>query len=140
MPVPNYTPRDRPSILIVDDYADAREVLSILLKNAGFDVITAATGPEALAAALAEIPSIVLMDLGLPGMSGTDVARQLRARGDMTDVRLVAVTGCSDPAELEIARMAGFDSILIKPCAPPMLIDEINRLLEQADHSEVRRA
>jgi CheY-like chemotaxis protein len=132
MPVPNYTPASRPSILIVDDYADAREVLAIMLRAEGFDVITAETGPEALRTAVGSVPHLIVMDLKLPGMSGVEVAGALRAREDTARIPLMAVTGCSEEKELEVARAAGFQTVLVKPCMPSRLIEEIRRLLESA--------
>ena len=129
MPVPNYTPAERPLILMVDDYDDAREVWGTLLRAEGFDVLTAATGPEALATALSAAPNIVVMDLSLPGMSGADVARALRENDASRQLPLVALTGYSDPEQLQRAHDAGFDVVLIKPCTPSILVDEIRRLL-----------
>ena len=132
MPEPHYTPAGRPSILIVDDYADAREVLAIVLRAEGFDVLTAETGPEALTTALGNVPHLIVMDLKLPGMSGVEVAGALRAREDTARIPLVAVTGCSEESELDVARAAGFQTVLVKPCMPSQLIEEIRRLLESA--------
>jgi len=129
MPVPHYTAANRPSILIVDDYDDARDVWTTLLAAEGFDVLTAANGPDALATALSELPSLVVLDLSLPGMSGVEVARAIRDRKSDRPMPLVALTGYSDPEHLAQARDAGFDLILTKPCTPSILIDEIRRLL-----------
>ena len=129
MPAPHYTAANRPSILIVDDYADARDVLTTLLGAVGFDVRTAANGPDALAIALNETPSLVVLDLSLPGMSGVEVARAIREQERDGPMPLVALTGYSDPEHLNQARDAGFDLVLTKPCTPSILIDEIRRLL-----------
>ena len=128
MPVPHYTAGDRPSILIVDDYADALDVWATVLGIEGFDVQTAGSGEEALDAALATPPSLIVLDLSLPGVSGMDVARTLRSRSETRDVPLIALTG-ANPAELQVAREAGFDVILSKPCNPSTLLEEIRRLL-----------
>ena len=124
-----YTPALRPDILVVDDYADALDVWAIMLGTAGFDVRTAATGPEALHQVKTRVPDLIVMDLLLPGLSGLDVARELRSHDDTRHVPLIAVTGCSSDAELALARQSGFASILRKPCEPPELVDEIRRLL-----------
>jgi len=129
MPVPHYTAANRPSILIVDDYDDARDVWTMLLGAEGFDVLTAANGPDALATALSETPSLVVLDLSLPGMSGVEVARAIRGQKSERPMPLVALTGYSDPEHLAQARAAGFDLVLTKPCTPSILIDEIRRLL-----------
>jgi CheY-like chemotaxis protein len=129
LPVPHYTPANRPSILIVDDYDDARDVWTMLLGAEGFEVLTAANGVDALAVALRETPSIVVLDLSLPGMSGLEVARAIRDNQREQPTPLVALTGYSDPGHLDQAREAGFDLVLTKPCTPSVLIDEIRRLL-----------
>jgi two-component system, cell cycle response regulator DivK len=129
MLVSNYTPGTRPSILIVDDYADARDVWTTVLDAEGFDVQTAATGQEALDVAESSHPNLVVLDLGLPDLHGIDVARRLRLRDGKHRLRLVALTGCSDPEELDAARAAGFDALFIKPCVPSELVAEIHRLL-----------
>ena len=129
MPAPHYTAANRPSILIVDDYADARDVLTTLLGAVGFDVRTASNGPDALAIALNETPSLAVLDLSLPGMSGVEVARAIREQERDRPMPLVALTGYSDPEHLNQARDAGFDLVLTKPCTPSILIDEIRRLL-----------
>jgi len=129
MPAPHYTPAGRPSILVVDDYADARDVWATVLGIEGFDVQTAGTGEEALDAAIASPPNLIVLDLSLPGLSGIDVARALRARDETREVPLVALTGCADQQELAVARAAGFNAILSKPCVPSTLLGEIHRLL-----------
>jgi len=124
-----YTAGIRPDILVVDDYTDALDVWTIMLGTAGFDVRTAATGPQALDAVHARVPDLIVMDLLLPGLSGLEVARELQRHDTTRHVPLIAVTGCSSDAELTVARQSGFASVLRKPCEPPALIDEIRRLL-----------
>jgi CheY-like chemotaxis protein len=124
-----YTPAIRPDILVVDDYTDALDVWAIMLGTAGFDVRTASTGLEALEAVTARVPDLIVMDLLLPGLSGLDVAKELRSREATRHVPLIAVTGCSSDTELTLARESGFATILRKPCEPPALVDEIRRLL-----------
>ena len=129
MPVPHYTAANRPSILIVDDYDDARDVWMTVLGAEGFEVLTAANGVDALAVALSGTPSLVVLDLSLPGMSGVEVARAIRDQQGEHPMPLVALTGYSDPEHLAEARDAGFDLVVTKPCTPSVLIDEIRRLL-----------
>jgi len=121
-----------PTILIVDDYPDSLEVWELYLRGEGFEVLTAATGPQALERAIAAAPDAIVMDLELPGLSGYEVARRLRAREDMQHTPLIAATGYSHDAQLDEARAAGFDIILVKPCDPEGLVREIRRLLAAA--------
>ncbi len=111
------SPRREPGrprrVLIVDDNRDAADSLSLLLQFHGHEVQVAYSGEEALAMA-ADFPAdLVLLDIGLPGMNGHDVARRLRAAGHRA--RLVALTGYGQPEDLARAREAGFDRHLVKP-------------------------
>ena len=124
MPAP-----DAPTVLIVDDYPDALEVWEFYLRSEGFAVLTAADGHVALDQVTTGRPDLVVMDLGLPGLSGHDVARRLRADEGTRDIPLIAATGCSHDAQLAEARAIGFDAILIKPCDPAELVQEIRRLI-----------
>lgn len=117
------------TVLIVDDYPDALDVWEVYLRAAGFDVLTAADGSEALLAASTKIPDIVVMDLEMPGLTGFEVARELRALDVTRHIPLIASTGHSHSIQLDEARRAGFDSIIVKPCEPDALVLEIRRLL-----------
>lgn len=129
MSVPHYTTGVRPTILIVDDYVDALPAWELFLRAEGFDVLTAEDGPCALLRATSVLPDLVVMDLELPGLSGCQVAEALRARADTRHIPLIAATGFSQSDKLDGARRSGFDSILVKPCDPAMLVSEIRRLL-----------
>lgn len=102
-------------MLVVDDNVDAAESLAELLKLAGHDVRTAHTGPLAVEAAEAYTPDVVLLDIGLPGLNGYEVARRLRANAALKGVRLVAVTGYGRDTDLQLAQEAGFDAHMVKP-------------------------
>jgi CheY-like chemotaxis protein len=105
-------------ILVVDDQPDSTDSLAMLLRLRGHEVWTAADGPSALGEFARVRPDVVFLDLGLPGMSGYDVARQLRALPEGHDVRLVALTGYGTEADREKTRAAGFDAHLAKPVDP----------------------
>ncbi len=111
-------------VLVVDDSHDAAESLAELVEMFGHVVEVAHDGPTALARARANPPDVILCDIGLPGMSGYDVARALRATaGD--SLQLVAVSGYAQPEDLKRAAEAGFDRHVAKPPDP----DELERLL-----------
>lgn len=116
-------------ILIVDDYPDALDIWALYLRSTGYRVSTASDGAEALAQAEQLLPDLIVLDLELPRISGFDVARQLRANPDTRDIPLIAATGYSHSSQLDRAREAGFDQIVIKPCDPDALVEEIDRLL-----------
>jgi CheY-like chemotaxis protein len=119
-------------ILLVDDYPDALEVWSLYLKMCGFDVVTASDGAEALDAAVHHRPDIAILDLEMPGMSGYELARRLRADATTSAIPLIAVSGHSQPSRIEEARKAGCDLVLTKPCDPDRLCLEIQQLLTGA--------
>jgi two-component system CheB/CheR fusion protein len=106
-------PRHR--ILIVDDNKDINESSEIILSFAGHEVRTAANGREALSMALEFEPSVVLLDIGLPDMSGYDVARQLRQMPQFKRIRLIAVSGYDTPEARAKSEEAGFDYHIGKP-------------------------
>lgn len=101
-------------ILVVDDNEDAAAMLADLLQAWGHEVSTVGDGPAALAAVAEQHPEMVLLDLGLPGMSGYEVAQRLRASGEK-DLRIVAVSGYGQPEDIARARAAGCDAHLAKP-------------------------
>jgi PAS domain S-box-containing protein len=101
--------------LIVDDNIDAAATLSLLLQLAGHTTCLAHDGPEALKAATEFKPDVVLLDLGLPGMDGYEVARVIRRMPELGRPVLVAVTGWGGPDDRARTKQAGFDEHLTKP-------------------------
>lgn len=122
------------SVLIVDDYPDALDVWEVFLRGAGYNVLTAANGPQALECAATAHPDVIVMDLELPGMSGFEVARQLRADAQTKAIPLIAATGYSHTAQLDQAHRSGFDAVLVKPCDPDLLLTTIRRF--SPDHTQ----
>ena len=108
-------------ILVVDDQRDSTDSLAMFLRLRGHEVRTAHDGPSALEEVTRRPPEVVFLDLGLPGMSGYDVARQLRAQPQTRDLRLVALTGYGTEADRARSRAAGFDVHLAKPVDPQAL-------------------
>ena len=102
-------------VLVVDDNVDAAEMLRALLEGLGHEVEAVHSGIEALAAAERFKPDVVLLDLGMPGMSGHEVARELRRRHSGPEPLIVAVTGWGKPEDRARAREAGVDVHLVKP-------------------------
>ena len=103
------------SILVVDDNRDAAESLCMLLNQVGADVRMAHDGPQALAAFEACHPRMVLLDIGMPGMDGYEVARRLRASSQEPRASIVALTGWGQDDDRRRVREAGFDHHLVKP-------------------------
>jgi two-component system CheB/CheR fusion protein len=110
-------------VLIVEDNPDARDMLEHLLKRAGHQVKTAMDGVGALEEAARFAPHVVLLDIGLPGMDGYEVARELRATAHGRDAMIVAVTGYGQDQDRIRSREAGFDHHLLKPVDRRTLLD-----------------
>jgi CheY-like chemotaxis protein len=123
-----------PKVLLVDDYRDALEVWSFFLRSSGYDVFTAASGPEAIEQAERYRPDVILLDLGLPGMSGFETARALRATTGAATTPLMAVTGYSGTREHDEALAAGMDAVMVKPVQPAALLQRIEQLTQNGRH------
>jgi PAS domain S-box-containing protein len=108
-------------VLIVDDNADLVEMLEMCVGGMGHQVRKALDGQTAIAAALSYHPDVVLLDLGLPIVSGIDVARQIRRHADMSHTRLIAMTGWGQEEDRRLTAEAGFDHHLTKPTHPDQL-------------------
>lgn len=102
-------------VLVVDDNQDAAESLGMLLKLLGADVRVAYSGPDALEAIVTYKPAVVLLDIGMPGMDGHEVARRIRQQPECQDVTLIALTGWGQEDDRRRSQSAGFDYHLIKP-------------------------
>ncbi|NNU43464.1 ATP-binding response regulator [Ramlibacter montanisoli] len=109
-------------ILLAEDNRDAAATLQQLLELSGFQVQVAASGTEAVQAALRRRPDILLCDIGLPGLDGYGVARKLRARPGWDAVHMIALTGYGSEEDRNRAMEAGFDDHLAKPVAPDRLL------------------
>jgi signal transduction histidine kinase/CheY-like chemotaxis protein len=114
--------REHGHVLLVEDSADAREILRMILEQSGYLVTCAEDGPGAVAAALRCRPGAALVDIGLPGYDGYEVARKIRAAPEGASVLLVALTGYGQRADRRRAEEAGFDLHLVKPVDPARLV------------------
>jgi signal transduction histidine kinase len=112
-------------ILVVDDSRDAAESMAMLLRLRGHEVLIAHEGRAALELAVAENPSVILLDIGLPGLDGYQVCREARARG-LQHTRIIALTGYGQERDRQRAKAAGFDSHLVKP----LEVSELSKLLQ----------
>lgn len=107
-------------VLVVDDDADAREMLAELVVTFGHSPVTAASAPEAVERAMESRPDLALIDIGLPGVDGFELARWLRQLFG-SGTRLIALTGYSDEVTQAAAEAAGFDEYVVKPAPPDRL-------------------
>ncbi len=116
-------------ILLVDDNIDAADSLGLLLRSRGHEICIAYDGHSALQAAGAFRPDFILLDIGLPGMNGYEVARALRRAPELDHPILVAVTGYGNEADVRQAMDAGFDHHLVKPVNPEILPELFTSLM-----------
>lgn len=115
-------------ILVVDDNADAAHTLEMMLGLMGQDVRVAVDGPEALGLAQQFHPELVLLDIGLPKMSGYEVCRRMRSEAWARDAMIVAVTGWGQEGDRQRSKEAGFDEHLVKPVSTEQLETILGRL------------
>ena len=120
-------PRPPRRVLVVDDNQDVADSLLIILQQQGHQVRAAHDGLTALKLAESYKPEVVLLDIGLPGLDGYEVARRLRALPELHGALLIALTGYGQPDARRRALDAGFDVHLVKPVDPQTLTDLINR-------------
>ncbi|HEV3263145.1 MAG TPA: response regulator [Gemmataceae bacterium] len=111
-------------VLVIEDNKDTAESLALLLRLDGHDVCLAHDGQSAVVAARTYRPEVILLDIGLPGMDGYEVARQLYEQGNMDDVMLVAMTGYGQAEDRRRSQDAGFNHHLVKP-VDPIALEEL---------------
>lgn len=116
-------------VLLIEDNRDAREMFRVMLELAGHEVLEAEEGVSGLELLKATRPDIAVIDVGLPGLNGYEIARRFRAEPDAHAVMLVALTGYGTPEARERSRQAGFDHHLIKPVDP----DTLRELMQPAE-------
>ena len=119
------SPTNRCRVLVVDDNVDAAQALAAVLELSGHDIRTAFDGPTGLQAALEQRPDVMLLDIGLPGLTGIDVAQRIRREPALENMVLVAMTGYGREEDRRRSREAGFDHHLTKPAE----FAEIERIL-----------
>ena len=115
-------------IVVADDDPDTVRTLRLLLEDEGHDVKTASDGPAAFYAVRDFGAVVLLLDIGMPGMNGFEVAQKLRERYGSAKPMLIAITGRDSAADKSFARSAGFDHHVTKPYEPSQLIALIERL------------
>jgi PAS domain S-box-containing protein len=117
-----------PRVLVIEDDTDMREILKTVLEREGYRVEVAEDGPRGIEKAQARPPDAALVDIGLPGLGGLEVAPRLRAPGRRRPY-LIAITGYSESDDERRARAAGFDAYLVKPVDPAEVVRLVGRAL-----------
>ena len=116
-------------ILVVEDQEDNRQILRDLLGNAGFDLIEAENGEEALAALVKQRPDLILMDIQLPIMDGYEATRRIRANPEMKGIPIIAVTSYALTGDEAKALAAGCNAYVTKPYSPRALLAKVREYL-----------
>jgi CheY-like chemotaxis protein len=116
------------TVMVVEDNTDSREMLCELLELSGLHCRAAESGAAALALLELDRPDAMIIDLGLPGMDGFELASRVRARSDGPRICLVALTGYGQPSDRERGRSAGFDAHLVKPVQVDQLLALLAKL------------
>jgi CheY-like chemotaxis protein len=109
-------------VLVVDDYEDTRLLYAMVLEGAGFAVVVASDGGEAIEHAARLRPHVIFMDMSMPFVDGWDATRRIRAADGGDGPFIIAVTAASDSSSRQRAFDAGCDAFQAKPCAPETLL------------------
>jgi len=123
---------DRHKILIVDDEPHVLCSLGFVLKRAGYEVLHARTGTEALAVIDEQRPGLVFLDVMLPGVDGHEVCRKVRAAPELAGTHVIMLTAKGQPADRQRALAAGADDYMTKPFSPSRALEQVHTVLNRA--------
>ena len=118
-------------ILIAEDEPDIRELVSFMLKFAGYEVVAASNGEDAVRTASRERPDLVLMDVRMPRMTGYDACRMMKANPDLRDVPVVFLSAKGQDSEIQSGLEAGAEAYLLKPFSPAELTNRVRGILSR---------
>jgi CheY-like chemotaxis protein len=116
-------------ILVAEDEADIRELVSFLLRFAGHEVLAATNGEDAVLTAFREIPDLVLLDVRMPRMTGYDACRMIRANPDLKNVPVIFLSAKGQESEVRAGMAAGAEEYLLKPFSPMDLANKVKVIL-----------
>jgi DNA-binding response OmpR family regulator len=116
-------------ILIAEDEPDIRELVAFMLRFAGYEVLSASNGEEAVQTASREIPDLILMDVRMPRMTGYDACRVMKANPDLHDVPVVFLSAKGQESEIQSGLEAGAEEYLLKPFSPDELTNRVRAIL-----------
>src|ERR1019366_9749116 len=119
------------SVLVVDDEKDLVDLISYNLQRNGFKVLTATTGDAAIEIAMREAPNLILLDLMLPGMSGTEVARKLKSEPQTAGIPIIMLTAKSEETDVVVGLTLGADDYVTKPFSMKILLARLNTVLRR---------
>ena len=125
------TLRETPLVLVADDEEDIRALVAFRLRRAGYDVITAADGAEALTLATSRLPDLIVLDMMMPKATGLEVTRSLREQDSTKDIPVILLTARAQEADVASGFAAGADDYVKKPFSPMDLQLRVQALLER---------
>lgn len=120
------------AVLVAEDDADIRDLVAFKLAQSGYDVTTAEDGRDALTAARDQLPDIAVLDIAMPGLSGLDVCRLLRAEPATSRMLILLLTAKAQEQDVETGFDAGADDYVVKPFSPRELVTRIHALEARA--------
>ena len=120
-----------PIILIAEDQADLREMIALTLRLAGFEVVAAADGEQAYQQANVALPDLIILDLEMPHLSGSEVCKKLKARQAFANTPVVIMSSHDNPIEIENSLKAGAREYIHKPFELNFLMDKVVTLLTE---------
>lgn len=121
-------------ILLAEDQVEIRKIIGLVLAEDEFELLEASDGLQTLQMVRQYRPDLLLLDIGMPNLSGIDVCRRLRADPDTAAVKIVALTAQASPADREEALAAGMDDFLTKPFGPGKLLSTIRNIVDALPH------
>lgn len=134
------TPQTRPLVVLAEDDDDTRRLYSLILRHFGYHVAEATTGHEAVALTRSLCPSLVLMDIGLPGLDGFQASRLLKADPATSRIPLIAFSARVDSTADLVGGVPTFDGFILKPVSPRDLVQRVNAYLALLGGTAPRRA
>lgn len=127
---------NNPKILVVEDEPDIRGLISFSLRYAGYRVIEALNGEEAVQKALEELPDLVLLDVRMPKMSGYEVCKVLKTQASTRDIPVIFLSARGQEAEIKRGLELGAEEYILKPFAPDEFNRRVGSILERQQRSK----
>lgn len=119
----------RKTVLLVEDNDDNRHVYALILRHAGYRVVEARTGDEAVSLARSELPDLILMDISIPKLDGWEATQRLKSEDGTRDIPIIALTAHALEEDRQKAIQAGCDGYLAKPVEPRRVVQEVERFV-----------
>ena len=120
-----------PKILIAEDEPDIRDLVAFTLRFAGYEVVAANNGEEAVQMASREFPDLILMDVRMPRMTGYDACRAMKANPELKNIPVVFLSAKGQESEIQTGLDAGAEEYLLKPFAPDQLTERVRAILSR---------